>query len=78
MGSVVVTHPFHPLAGRRVEVLFAKRRAGGVVFVCDAGAAGQVTLLEGWTDRGPAGQPGRLSVEGLAEPDTLIGALRGR
>jgi hypothetical protein len=26
LGSLVVTHPFHPLSGQRLEVLFAKRR----------------------------------------------------
>ena len=25
-GSVLITHPFHPLSGQRLEVLFAKRR----------------------------------------------------
>ena len=33
LGSVVVTHPFHPLRGRRLAVLFVKRRAGDTVLV---------------------------------------------
>jgi len=37
LGFVVVTHPFHPLSGQRLEVLFAKRRDDGVVFVCSGG-----------------------------------------
>jgi hypothetical protein len=41
--SVVVTHPFHPLAGQRLAVLFEKSRLG----------AERVLVYEG----GPAGAP---------------------
>ena len=78
MGFVVVSHPFHPLSGQRLEVLFAKRRDDGVVFVCAGGVYGSVTLPEAWTDRGGAPQAHRLSAEGLAALDTLSRALRGR
>jgi len=67
----VVTHPFHPLAGQRVAVLFGKRHAGRRVFVCEGGPAGTVTLPEEWTDRGPQPGRGRLTVEGLVALDTL-------
>jgi len=75
---VVVTHPFHPLNGQRLEVLFAKRRAGVRVLVCSGGVSGQITLPQAWTDRGEAARSYRLSVEGLAELDTLARALQGR
>jgi len=78
LGFVVVTHPFHPLTGRRLEVLFVKRRDGGVVFVCAGGVYGSVTLPEGWTDRGGPPRERRLSVEGLAALDTLSRAIGGR
>jgi hypothetical protein len=78
LGSVVVTHPFHPLTGQRLEVLFAKRRGDGVVFVCAGSEYGQVTLPEAWTDRGAPPLACRLSVEGLAALDTLTRAIRGR
>ena len=35
-GFVVITHPFHPLHGQRVEVLFSRRRGGQVVLACGA------------------------------------------
>jgi len=78
LGFVVVTHPFHPLNGRRLVVLFAKRRAGVTVFVCSGGVSGQITLPQAWTDRGEPPEARRLSVEGLAELDTLARAVRGR
>lgn len=78
LGFVVVTHPFHPLAGRRLEILFAKRRDDGVVFVCAGGIYGSITLPQAWTDRGGPAQSHRLSVEGLAELDTLTRAIQSR
>ena len=78
LGFVVVTHPFHPLSGQRLEVLFAKRRDDGVVFVCGGGVYGSITLPRAWTDRGEPPLAHRLSVEGLAALDTLVRSMGGR
>ena len=78
MGFVVVTHPFHPLNGQRLEVLYVKRRDAGVVFVCSGGFSGQITLPQAWTDRGEPPLACRLSAEGLAALDTLSRAIVGR
>jgi hypothetical protein len=77
LGFIVVTHPFHPLRGERLEVLFVKRRGASQVFVCAWAVGGQVTLPESWTDRG--GPPGthRLSVRGLADLAAVTRAIRG-
>jgi hypothetical protein len=77
LGSLVVTHPFHPLFGQRLLVLFTKRRAGALVLVCEGGVGGvaTVTLSLAWTDRGPAAAVHRLSVEVLMVLDTLIAAI---
>ena len=75
---MLIVHPFHLLFGRRVSVLFAKRRAGKVVFVCEGGPLGRVTVPESWTDRGPAVAGHRLSVEALVELDTLLTVLEQR
>ncbi len=77
-GFVVVTHPFHPLNGQRLEILYDKRRGADMVFVCSGGVSGQVTLPQAWTDRGEPPLPRRLSAEGLAGLDTLIRAIEGR
>src|SRR3954470_8975609 len=77
-GFVVVTHPFHPLKGQRLEVLYAKGRAGGTVFVCSGGVGGQITLPLVWTDRGDPVRQHRLSIEGLAEFSAVTRAIRGR
>lgn len=77
MGSVLITHPFHPLSGQRLEVLFARRRAGAVVLVGESAELGRVTVQESWTDRGSAPLGCRLSVEGLAALGTLVRSMRG-
>src|SRR5436190_20703494 len=77
-GFVVVTHPFHPLKGQRLEVLYVKRRGADTVFVCAGGLSGQITLPQAWTGRGEPPLARRLSAEGLAELDTLARSLRGR
>ena len=76
--DLLIVHPFHVLSGRRVAVLFAKRRAGRLVFVCEGGPLGRVTVPESWTDRGPAPAAHRLSIEVLVELDTLVTVLEQR
>ena len=63
------------LFGCQVTVLFSKRRAGRLVFVCVGGPVGRVTVPVSWTDRGPAAAANRLTVEGLVELDTLVKVL---
>lgn len=59
-----MTHPFHPLAGQRLPILFARRyQSIGRAYVCE-GPRGNVTLPEEFTDRGmePASCPLTLDV----------------
>lgn len=78
LGFVVVTHPFHPLTGQRLEVLYTKARGGKRVLVCSGGVSGLITLPLSWTDRGGQPQLQRLSVEGLAELAAATRAIFGR
>jgi hypothetical protein len=75
---LLIVHPFHVLVGHRVRVLFVKHRAGKVVFVCEGGPLGRVTVPQAWTDRGPAPAGHRLSVAALVELDTLLTVLEHR
>ena len=78
--SLVVTHPFHPLVGQRLTVLYERRLAGmGQVFICDAGDRGTLALPPDFTDRG-GDSVGCLPLDlrVLAELARLLGALEGR
>jgi len=72
----MVTHPFHPLAGQRLRVLFERRyRLTGLGFCCEGGPLGSVMLPVGWTDRGAAPGPRALGYEQLVELTALLRAL---
>ena len=77
MGFVVITHPFHPLRGQRLEVLFAKRRGADRVFVCAGVVGDRVTVPRSWTDRGEPPLAHRLSIEGLAELVAVTRTIEG-
>ena len=73
---MVVTHPFHPLVGQRLRILFERRRASTeLVYVCEGGPGGRVTLPVAWTDRAPAPAAHRLTAEGLVALAALVGAI---
>lgn len=73
----MVTHPFHPLRGERLEVLYVRREAGGRVYVCDGGRFGGVSLPEEATDRGPAPAERPLTWEVLVELAAALAAIDG-
>jgi hypothetical protein len=75
---VVVTHPFHPLAGRRLLVLFERRLAGGLAFSCEGGPLGSVMLPLAWTDRGSVAAVTPLTYEVLVELAVEVAAVKSR
>lgn len=77
MDSLVVTHPFHPLRGERLQVLFVRRIGAGRVYVCEGGPLGSVGLPEDATDRGPGPAERPLSLEVLAALVALVAELTG-
>jgi Family of unknown function (DUF5372) len=75
LGSLVVRHPFHPLFGERVDVLFVQVCGRRRLYVCDGGRLGNVALPEETTDRAPAPADRPLSVEVLAALVALVAEL---
>lgn len=72
-----MTHPFHPLVGQRLEVLYVRREVAGRVYVCDAGNGRNVKLDEAGTDRGPVPAERPLTFEVLVEVAAVVAALGG-
>src|SRR5260370_21605213 len=75
---VTVTHPFHPLAGQRLRVLFERKLPGGLAVSCEGGPLGSLMLPLAWTDRGPAAAHAPLTYEVLAELAGAISAGQSR
>jgi hypothetical protein len=76
---VVVTHPFHPLSGQRLRVLFERRyESGGLTFCCEGGPLGSVMLAVDWTDRGRPAAERALGYEELVELAVVVEALMTR
>jgi len=73
----VVTHPFHPLHGERLEVLYVRRFPTGRVYVCDGGGGRNVALDEEATDRGPEPAERPLSFDVLVELAVVVAAVGG-
>jgi hypothetical protein len=75
----VITHPFHPLAGQRLTVLFErtyKDAARGRVYICEGGPLGTVALPEHFTDRGAPPGPRPLTADVLVDLAAVVSALR--
>jgi hypothetical protein len=76
-----VTHPFHPLAGQRVAILFERtdrRLSRGRVYCCEGGTlGGTVTLPESFTDRAAPAASGRLTLDVLRDLAAVVAGLRG-
>jgi Family of unknown function (DUF5372) len=77
LGLLVVTHPFHPLRGERLEVLYVRRRGAGRVYVCDGGCFGGVSLPEDATDRGPEPAERPLTLEVLCDLAAAVAVVGG-
>jgi len=73
---LTVTHPFHPLTGERLEILFERRMPAGLAYSCAGGPLGTVMLPATWTDRGGPPATQRLSYEVLVDLAATISALK--
>ena len=74
--SIVVAHPFHPLFGQRLPIVFeGPCRVHDQLFVYEAGPARRVTFPVRWTDRTPdAVFAHRFGPEGLAALAEVVAA----
>jgi hypothetical protein len=77
--SLIVTHPFHPLAGQRVAILFERTYRHlplGRVYICDGGTLGNVTLPDSFTDRGVPAAVQPLTADVLTDLAAVVAVLR--
>jgi hypothetical protein len=72
----VVTHPFHPLNGQELAILFQRKRPEGLVYVCEGGPLGTIGLPAAWTSLGEPAAKRPLTIEVLIELVALMAALK--
>jgi hypothetical protein len=70
-----VTHPFHPLHGQRLAILFERRCPVGRLYVCEGGPLGSIGVPEDATDRAPAPAAMPLTGEVLAGLVEVVAAI---
>jgi len=73
---LVVTHPFHPLKGQRLSILFERKRPEGHLYVCEGGPLGTIGLPAAWTSLSEPAAERPLTVEVLVELGALVNALK--
>ncbi|MGD0609493.1 MAG: DUF5372 family protein [Streptosporangiaceae bacterium] len=73
-----MTHPFHPLSGQRLRVLFERKTPDGLAVSCEGGPLGSVMMPLAWTDRVPAGAAGPLTYEVLVDLAAVVAAVSTR
>jgi hypothetical protein len=85
LGWAVVTHPFHPLLGKRFLILKMRKVGGREVLSLFDEHNGTVTLPREWTDQAPPSpyatvleQPPILQVACLFKLQELAQAIRKR
>ena len=76
LGSLVVTHPFHPLKGQQLDILFERKLGEGRLYVCEGGALGTIGLPVAWTSMSEPAAERALTVEALVELAGLVKALK--
>ena len=72
----MITHPFHPLNGQKLAVLFERKRPEGLLYVCEGGPLGTIGLPVAWTSLGEPAAKGLLTIEVLIELAALMAALK--
>jgi hypothetical protein len=72
LGSVQVTHPFHPLRGQRFEVRNRKRWRGEDLFTVFPEGLAPLSIPRDWTD---LRDPNAYDVAGIAQPPVNFEAL---
>jgi hypothetical protein len=75
---VTVTHPFHPLAGQRLRVLFERKLPGGLAVSCEGGPLGSLMVPLAWTDRSPSAAGAPLTYEVLIDLAAAVSAVKSR
>jgi hypothetical protein len=82
LGSVTITHPFHPLSGKELKILKTRKIAGKIMLVLQSEQIGIFNIPIEWTDyfladqEKPTTPGGFISVESLLALCELVNKKR--
>jgi len=72
LGSVTITHPFHPFTGKTFTVLKTRKVAGIITVVLQEKERGSFAVPAGWTDYLTPGQLVSPLSNLFISPETLL------
>jgi len=72
LGSITITHPFHPYTGKTFTVLKTRKVAGIITLVLQEKERGSFAVPADWTDFLSAGQQANPSSDSFISPETLL------
>jgi hypothetical protein len=72
LGSVTITHPFHPKSGKTLQVLKIRKIAGKIFLMLQCDQTGSFGVPADWTDYFPADRQESLPPGALISPDSLL------
>jgi hypothetical protein len=72
LGSVTITHPFHPFTGRTFPVLKTRTVAGTFTLVLQEKERGSFAVPAEWTDYFPSSQPVSPASDSFISPESLL------
>jgi hypothetical protein len=50
LGSVIITHPFHPKSGKELQILKTRKIAGKIFLILSCDQSGSFSIPADWTD----------------------------
>jgi len=72
LGSVTITHPFHPFTGRTFQVLKIRTVASIITLVLQEKERGSFAVPAEWTDYFSSGQQGPPPSDTFISPESLL------
>jgi hypothetical protein len=79
LGSVTITHPFHPKRGQKFEVLLTRTLPKGKIFVLKSSSGGTFAVPCDWTDQAsPTEMPSILAIKPLLALIELMDNIKKR
>jgi len=72
LGSVTITHPFHPMSGKNLQILKTRKIGGRLVLTLRNEQVGNINVPVDWTDYFPVNQEAHSTPEAFISVESLL------